>query len=252
MKDAIKPRWAPRLSPEKIRRLYESEAAGLLDEDLLDEVFVDMYLRCESISKATAFHHGGPFECPGCGHLIEERDRSAGWRERLKCPRCCWSMTAKEYLRTYQGRQVYAGGSLPAVEDFLGDVSRTRAPRDKMLMIDRVIHAFHYETVQNPGRPVAANLIGGKTAQVLAFLHGLTNGTPRDPLLRERIAKWRKTASQVQEKHAKHGEKTRSKKETAKRVKAERSKRDALRKKCRHVRKGQQRNALDGQQAARK
>ena len=39
MKNAISDiEWAPRVSKKKIRKLYESEATGLLDETLLDDV----------------------------------------------------------------------------------------------------------------------------------------------------------------------------------------------------------------------
>jgi len=42
-------RWANRVSPGKIRRLYESCARGIVDEHLLDEVAYGFYARCESI-----------------------------------------------------------------------------------------------------------------------------------------------------------------------------------------------------------
>ena len=32
----MKLRWAPRMEPEKIRRLYEMDARGIRDEELLD------------------------------------------------------------------------------------------------------------------------------------------------------------------------------------------------------------------------
>ena len=38
--------WARRVSRAKVRRLYQSDALGLLDRDLLDEVGYGMYARC--------------------------------------------------------------------------------------------------------------------------------------------------------------------------------------------------------------
>ncbi len=45
-------RRAPRVRRDLIRRLYEDEARGLLDDQLLDEVGIGLYARCESIMKA--------------------------------------------------------------------------------------------------------------------------------------------------------------------------------------------------------
>ena len=47
--DAAEVRWTPRATKRQIRRLYESDARGLLDENLLDEVGVQLCLRCENI-----------------------------------------------------------------------------------------------------------------------------------------------------------------------------------------------------------
>src|SRR5205823_4480926 len=47
-------RWTPRLRPEKLCRLYETDARGILDEDLVDEVAYALYSRCESIIKVTS------------------------------------------------------------------------------------------------------------------------------------------------------------------------------------------------------
>ena len=41
--------WARRVPKSKIRRLYESDASGLLDEDLLEEVGSLLLQRCKSI-----------------------------------------------------------------------------------------------------------------------------------------------------------------------------------------------------------
>jgi hypothetical protein len=40
-------RWAHKLRPEKLRRLYELDAQGLADAELIDEVGDTLYSRCE-------------------------------------------------------------------------------------------------------------------------------------------------------------------------------------------------------------
>ena len=42
-------RWASRVNPATIRRLYETDARGIVDEDLIDEVGFALYARCQSI-----------------------------------------------------------------------------------------------------------------------------------------------------------------------------------------------------------
>jgi len=50
---ALEVHWAPPVSKEKIRRLYESDASGLRDDELLDDVGITLYLRCKSILTVT-------------------------------------------------------------------------------------------------------------------------------------------------------------------------------------------------------
>ena len=63
-------RWSPKLRPEKLQRLYETDARGIVDEELIDEVGYTLYSRCDSILTVTeAF--AGRLKCPGCGFVSE-------------------------------------------------------------------------------------------------------------------------------------------------------------------------------------
>lgn len=42
-------RWAPELRPDRIRRLYERDALGVVDSDLIDDVGLALHARCRSI-----------------------------------------------------------------------------------------------------------------------------------------------------------------------------------------------------------
>jgi hypothetical protein len=44
-----KPRWSARVRKEKIRQLYQKDASGIVDEELLDDVGTTLYCRCVSI-----------------------------------------------------------------------------------------------------------------------------------------------------------------------------------------------------------
>ncbi len=54
--------WAPKVSRSKVWQLYQSDARGALDEDLLAEVGFSLKQRCESILLASRRQ----VECPRC------------------------------------------------------------------------------------------------------------------------------------------------------------------------------------------
>ena len=58
------PTWSPRVKQRLVRRLYESDAQGLIDEELLDEVGWGLYSRCKDFIEANAAVNGRA-ECPG-------------------------------------------------------------------------------------------------------------------------------------------------------------------------------------------
>src|SRR5438445_4158500 len=76
-------RWAPKLRPEKLRRLYELDAQGLADEELIDEVGYTLYSRCESILTVTESFRGR-VPCPGCGAVVL-REPGTGPQEEMLC-----------------------------------------------------------------------------------------------------------------------------------------------------------------------
>ena len=81
-----KVRWSRRVEPQKIRRLYESEAQGMLDEALLNNVGYGIYVCCrESIELEAAAR--GYVKCRGCGQTIIRRlvDGRFDDSEILKC-----------------------------------------------------------------------------------------------------------------------------------------------------------------------
>jgi hypothetical protein len=182
----------------KLRRLYESDAKGLLDEQLLDDVGISLLLRCESIL-VVAEARCGNVRCPQC----EEDDvRTAIPRQRLKgdprnevvtCPRCGWQITWGEYAKSFKRRQLNLGGAGPAFETYLHAYRAARTPQAKLLAIDALIHAFHYSLPRLPDlptRPAACNLIEGRLTDVVHFLNELTFGQVYTAGLQGNHAKW--------------------------------------------------------------
>jgi hypothetical protein len=178
--------WAPRVSRKKIRQLYRSEAQGIVDERLIDEVAYAFLDRCRDMLIATRAH-GGAATCPICSSEIRH-----AWDKAvlLKCS-CGWSMTWGDYLSSYQGRQLHLGGAAPWVQEYVDGFRAANTAGKKMVLIDRLLHQFHWglkhpgrkEGPKGPTRPLAVNFIGGNMRSVLAFLDELSElGEPADPI----------------------------------------------------------------------
>jgi hypothetical protein len=185
--DLAEVRWAPRVNPIKIRRLYETDARGIVDEELIEDVGFGLYSRCHSILLVTEAH-AGRVHCPRCDTIISHRgDRNA----LLQCGQCAWRVRWGDYFKTYQDKHLHGGGALPAFQSYIDEFTRARTPQERMLAIDRLIHVFHCELVRDPVRSVGVNLIYGKnTREVTEFLNTLTYGEATTPELKETKAAW--------------------------------------------------------------
>jgi hypothetical protein len=161
------PRW-------KIRRLYEGEAAGLLDADLLDDVGLSLLERCRDILTATAAHRGR-VRCPSWGSTVHRQ--TGRWRDEIvRCGGCGWSLAWRAYHNTYRNKGLVGGAAMPAIEEFAASYPTVRTPRDRFVAIDRLIHYFHGEAADMPVRPAARNFIGGSPSEILELLDSLAEG----------------------------------------------------------------------------
>jgi hypothetical protein len=186
--DGIKPQWWPRVPPGKISRLYANDARGLVDEDVIDDVGASLILRCQSILVANEAH-GGRAECPRCAAIIQHHRNK---RERITCPACGWQTVWAYYAKTFEGQGLLGGGSITFVRAFVETYQHARSPRERFLLIDRLIHAFHWEMHAQIGmsRPVACDLIAGRFEDVIAFLDTLTYGERTTPEVQQEHAAW--------------------------------------------------------------
>jgi hypothetical protein len=164
--------WAPKVRPEKLWALYQSDARGLLDEDLLEKVGFALLARCENIL------------------LID--------KGRVICPCCGWQVTGAAYDQSIRHRELHNGKAGPAFEAFAAAYPRAATPQARMLAIDQLIHAFHWDLeLQLPNRPAGNNLIEGSLEQVIDLLDRLTFGD--DP---QAQAAWRATLAVMQKRRA--------------------------------------------------
>jgi hypothetical protein len=179
------PTWAPRVTQREIRRLYETDAQGIYDQDLINEVGYGLLARCESFITACRARQG-ELPCPECGRTVQRA-------ETLICP-CGWTLPWADYFKTIQHKQL--SGAEPVLAQFREYVRTFPAARtlqEKMVRIDTLLHGFHWYFKTNaPTRPVAVNLIEGRLGDVVAFLEELTYGEGSTPGLRETRAEWDK------------------------------------------------------------
>ena len=168
------PVWAPRVAQSKIRKLYETDAMGIYDEELIDEVGYTLLARCEAFITANQAR-AGELPCPQCAQPVRRE-------EVLHCP-CGWERPWADYFKTIQHKQL--SGAEPVLsqfQDFVKAFPTAQSPREKMLLIDGLIHGFHwYLKTNSPTRPVAVNLIKGRLSEVVAFLDDLTYSQKSTP-----------------------------------------------------------------------
>ena len=186
--DAELPQWAPRVPQAKIRRLYEDDAAGTPDPDLIMEVGWGLLARCESFVAAVAATQGRAV-CPRCGAIVVH-SMSPG--VTLHCA-CGWALPWKDYFATIQRKQLSGAEPVLALfREYVAAYPAAASDRERMLLIDRLIHGFHYYfKTGGATRPVAINLIEGRLPEVVALLDALTYGPGSTPGLPERREAWR-------------------------------------------------------------
>jgi hypothetical protein len=177
-----------------IRRLYESDERGIVDEELIDDVGYAMLARCESIVAVTEASMGRA-RCMGCRAIIEHDARP---ETALACASCGWSATWREYHESYRRKQLHGGAATPAFRTFAARWPEARTPRDKLLAIDALVHACHVSVRTDApdgvaSRPAAVNLIEGTMTEVLRFLDGLAYGDASTPGLAESREQFRST-----------------------------------------------------------
>mgnify|MGYP003984057377 CR=1 FL=1 len=164
------PKWAGRVPRWKITELYRKDAEGIIDDDLIDDVGISFMARCISIIESTTAHQGR-VKCPSCSTIIRREGLGL-----VACTECDWSLPWPDYHKTYKGKHLYGGGFMPFAEAFVEDYPKARTSRDKMIMIDILMHRFHGEMRDKGHRPGAIGLIGGRPGEIRRFLDDLFEG----------------------------------------------------------------------------
>ncbi|MHA2185751.1 MAG: hypothetical protein ACXAAI_12200, partial [Promethearchaeota archaeon] len=81
--------WSPRVPQRKILLLYENDAKGIIDEDLIDDVAYSFLVRCQDIITVTDASLG-KVKCIKCENIIFHKGKKEAI---LKCKNCSWETT---------------------------------------------------------------------------------------------------------------------------------------------------------------
>ena len=166
--------WASKVPQAKIWQLYQNDARGTVDEDLVEDVGYRLLQRCRSIQIAT----NRSLECPRCGTVYQLAE-SEPWRflpgsQPCPTPGCGWETTAEEWHASWRHRDLLGLAAMTAIEAYLRDYPRAGSTQERMLCIDQLIHAFHISLRDGEaGRSFANNLIEGSHQQVVDLLDRL-------------------------------------------------------------------------------
>jgi len=196
-RDILKIRWAPPLRPAVLKRLYDSDAAGFLDVELCDEVGISLYARCTTFAQVRA----GEVECPACGTVFS---LSREGKSSCSGKNCDWHTTWAVYIQSLRNYNAYTGRAVAAYDDFLRAYPSATTYKQKILLIDQLIHSFHVnEKTGQAVKSIASKLLEGNKKEVVKFLDDLSAVNPAS---KER---WRRDMEGTIDRHIIHREKTR-------------------------------------------
>ena len=180
-----KPSWAPKISPQKIKRLYEQDANGFRDDELVDDVGIGLYARVNSMLMVTSSNLGHPL-CIECQTEIPN-----SWQRGFisVCPSCGWAIDIFEYRASYKGQTLNGVGALPELKEFAAKYPSMKTYAEKMRLIDFLIHAFHGNLNDEPSRPTATNVIDGHPGEIANLIFNLAHGE-HSTASAEEMKKW--------------------------------------------------------------
>jgi hypothetical protein len=166
--------WAGKVSRRDIQRLYASDAQGLLDEELLNEVMYAIHARVRDMFEVREAQQYGRVNCRGCGALVPQPYWMGGANRgrELRCEQCGWQTTCGEFYSSYTGKDLLPGSRAELFQEFLDRHPAAHTPQEKMLLLDWLIHAFHVHAGLS-GRLVAMNVIQGSRDQLIEMITNL-------------------------------------------------------------------------------
>ena len=163
--------WPAMVSRQSLKRLYENDAKGMADEDLLNDIGFTLYTRCLEAREIYGLMEAGKVKCLHCGSVLDYADI-------MECA-CGRQYTYREYRKSYRANNMPRGEASGIFDKFIADWEKARDSAGKMRLIDNLIHEFHVSSIAGTrNRPVGVNLIQGTKEQVTALIEELAYGNP--------------------------------------------------------------------------
>ena len=163
-------RWSPKVQRRTLQRLYESDAAGLADEALVDDVGITLYLRCLQGQEEYSLMEKGQIKCHNCGRILPYQDIL------MECE-CGRQYQLREYMRSFRRNNMPSGSATHIFGAYIRDWPRAKTYAEKMRVVDTLVHEFHINLVTGvKGRFVGINLIEGTKKQIEALILSLAYG----------------------------------------------------------------------------
>jgi hypothetical protein len=161
----MRPRYTPKVPVGWLERLYRRDALGVRDYEMLDKVGARLYARCRDILLVS----DSRLVCPECGAEMQVPWIGHAASERSACPAGCgWSISAGEFHASFEHQDLLGMNALPAFIAFVADYPQAQGYRERMLLVDRLVHAVH-----GGGNPAVRNLVEGSPRNVLDRLDRL-------------------------------------------------------------------------------
>ena len=162
-------KWVPKVSRDKLVRLYTSDADGMLDEDLLDDIGYTFYTRCVQSRKTLPLLNEGRMICHHCDAIFT----ASGYASLTRCE-CGYCYTYREYRRSFNAHNMPAHRAQPVFDAFMDKWPKCKTAKEKMLLTDWLIHECHTSVMSGlKGRSVCMNLMEGTATQLRNTLEKL-------------------------------------------------------------------------------
>jgi hypothetical protein len=177
-------RWAPMPPAHKLVALYEANAQGLDDGELLDDVGWRLWERLVDVLRVTS----GRVRCPARSTEFQVRTPNREPDEAVPCPGDDWQITPRQWHAGWRHRGL--NGRCEEFERYAATWAKARTARDRMLLIDVVVHALHVASHHDiPGNFAARNFLEGSRPKIVALLHALDHG-PGSNIATDARARW--------------------------------------------------------------
>lgn len=170
--ELTKIRWAPRLRPQLLKRLYETDAQGIRDLDLCNDVGMTLFMRCRTYALVLRRE----VDCPVCRTVFAV---AAEGESHCPNPDCDWYTTPDAYNKSVHNHHAWPGRATEAFLTYYRRYPHARTYRQKILLIDQLVHSFHIdEKTGTPAKSVASKLFEGNKKAVVRFLDELSARNP--------------------------------------------------------------------------